>query len=99
MAKYRFKTEFEFKRDNQWGDADDDYTDCPENWATDMLKYLGQDVPDEFNHRIESDRSFRMRDEETGETWTYQAEECVEKSKASPVNSGFIIHPVKEFKM
>jgi len=53
MSKYRFKTLEEFKEDGQW--VDDSYASSlrgyPEGWADTgaMNKYIGQDVPDEYN--------------------------------------------------
>jgi hypothetical protein len=45
MSKYRFKTEEEFKKEKLW------YKDHPQGWnmGGNMNKYLGQDVPEEFN--------------------------------------------------
>ena len=47
MSKYRFKTKEEFIRDGLW----DEKYNCPDKWALDgeMNKYLGKDVPNEFN--------------------------------------------------
>ena len=47
MSKYRFKTKEEFIRDGLWDEKDN----CPKFWSHsgEMNKYLGTDVPDEFN--------------------------------------------------
>ena len=47
MSKYRFKNKEEFIRDGLWDEEDN----CPYYWNSDgkMNKYLGKDVPDEFN--------------------------------------------------
>ena len=47
MTKYRFKKREEFIRDGLW----DEKCNCPYRWASSglMNKYLGKDVPDEFN--------------------------------------------------
>lgn len=47
MSKYRFKTKEEFIRDGLWIYE----YDCPQEWNFDkkMNKYLGVDVPDDFN--------------------------------------------------
>ena len=47
MSKYRFKTKEEFVQDRLWNNKHN----CPKFWSPigEMNKYLGTDVPDEFN--------------------------------------------------
>lgn len=60
MSKYRFKTKEEFIRDELW----DEENNCPYNWAStgEMNKYLGIDVPDEFNVYCDENESFHHDD-------------------------------------
>jgi MoxR domain in the MoxR-vWA-beta-propeller ternary systems len=64
MSKYRFKTLEEFKEDSQW--VDESYVvplrGYPEGWANggEMNKYIGQDVPDEYNSIMESNQELRI---------------------------------------
>lgn len=63
MAKYRIKTEEEFKRDGNW-----DYTyNNPKSWEIygKMNKYLGQDIPDRYNEFCDNGLSFVY------ESWTF----------------------------
>lgn len=60
MSKYRFKTKEEFIRDGLWNDK----YNCPDEWAWEgqMNKYLGIDVPDEFNLQCDENESFEYND-------------------------------------
>ena len=60
MSKYRFKTKEEFVRDELW----DDKYNCPDNWAynREMNKYLGTDVPEEFNTDCDKNSGFDYND-------------------------------------
>ena len=57
MSKYRFKTKEEFVRDELW----DEEHNCPDEWAWEgqMNKYLGIDVPDEFNIHCNKKENFK----------------------------------------
>ena len=73
MSKYRFKTEEEFKKDDNW-----DYsTKAPFNWndVGKMNHFFGQDIPDRYNKSIESEREFSY------EGWTIQARDCIIKEE------------------
>ena len=73
MSKYRFKTEKEFIRDGLW----DDKYNCPDEWAWEgqMNKYLGTDVPDEFNIHCDENESFEYDD------WLFQNTDYVLKEQ------------------
>ena len=69
MTKYRFKTEEEFKKDSQW-----DYIhNVPSNWnmSRKMNEYIGQDIDDDYNVRIECKLSF------TDSIWSFSSEACI----------------------
>jgi hypothetical protein len=69
MTKYRFKTEEEFKRDSQW-----DYIhNVPSGWNSSrkMNEYIGQDIDDDYNVRIECKLSF------TNGRWTFSSKACI----------------------
>jgi hypothetical protein len=69
MTKYRFKTEEEFKKDSQW-----DYIhNVPSNWnmSRKMNEYIGQDIDDKYNVRIECKLSF------TDNIWSFSSEACI----------------------
>lgn len=70
MSKYRFKTEEEFKKDDQWVY---DRPSHPVGWNDDgiMNAYMGQEIPDEYNSKIELHKSFKM------ENWIFEPEDCV----------------------
>lgn len=69
MNKYRFKTEQEFKDDDQW----EHHHGAPNEWASDgeMNKYMGEEVPDRYNKKIETCDSFSYN------TWIFQPEDCI----------------------
>ena len=73
MSKYRFKTKEEFIRDGLWDEEDN----CPDKWALDgeMNKYLGKDVPDEFNVQCDKNKSFEYDD------WLFQNTDYVLKEQ------------------
>jgi hypothetical protein len=54
MPKYRFKTEQEFKDDDQWNYR----TNMPENWVSTMINQLGKPIPDSNNEQIETYSTF-----------------------------------------
>lgn len=79
MSKYRFKTIDEFKADDQWindkcSEHDGGYPDC---WSEDgaMNKYMGQDVPDKYNLRMDHGKSFNM------DGWIFEAQDYVLKEE------------------
>lgn len=57
MKKYRFKKREEFIRDSLWSKEDN----CPHEWAWggEMNKYLGTDVPEEFNIHCNENEEFQ----------------------------------------
>ena len=73
MSKYRFKKREEFIRDELW---DYEY-DCPIFWNSEgeMNKYLGRDIPDEFNVYCDKNTSFTY-----GE-WHFKSNEYVLKEQ------------------
>lgn len=64
MNKYRFKTKEEFINDNLWLEdpSSSSHDGYPQKWAEDgdMNKYLGQDIPNQFNKHIEKGHGFDM---------------------------------------
>ena len=73
MSKYRLKTKEEFIRDGLW----DEKCNCPDAWALDgeMNKYLGKDVPNEFNIRCDDNKSFKY------DGWLFQNTDYVLKEQ------------------
>ena len=73
MSKYRFKTKEEFIRDGLW----DEKYNCPNYWASDgqMNKYLGKDVPDEFNVHCNENEKFKY------DGWLFQNTDYVLKEQ------------------
>ena len=73
MSKYRFKTKKEFIRDGLWDEKDN----CPHEWAWDgqMNKYLGKDVPDEFNIHCDENEEFEY------DNWLFQNTDYVLKEQ------------------
>ena len=75
MSKYRFKTVEEFKSDDLW--TDDSYSSSldgyPNGWCEDggMNKYLGMDVPDTFNVKMNKNKSFSM------DSWTFEPDDYI----------------------
>lgn len=79
MSKYRLKTIEEFKQDDQWindkySEHDDGY---PEGWSEDgaMNKYMGQDVPDKYNSKMDKGQSFNM------DGWIFESYDYVLKEE------------------
>ena len=72
MSKYRFKTEREFKKDEEWNYQ----YNIPEGWNTDgdMNKYLGQDVPDRYIDEIECGKDVQM------DGWHFKNDDIVENT-------------------
>ena len=73
MSKYRFKNREEFIRDGLWNDK----YNCPYDWAWEgqMNKYLGKDVPDEFNIHCNENEEFYYDD------WLFQNTDYVLKEQ------------------
>lgn len=67
MAKFRFKTEQEFKEDGNWSDV----YNCPTYWAftKEMNKYLGQDVPESHEYYCERNETFSL------DGWSFKNDE------------------------
>jgi len=79
MSKYRFKTKEEFQEVGQWiGDSYSSSLDgYPAQWCDSggMNKYLGMDVPNKYNRRIEKKEQFGM------DGWTFDPDECILKEE------------------
>jgi hypothetical protein len=64
MSKYRLKTIDEFKADDQW--INDKYSSShdgyPDGWSEEgnMNKYMGQEIPDKYNSKMDRGESFNM---------------------------------------
>ena len=73
MTKYRFKTREQFIRDGLWDEKDN----CPDKWALSgqMNKYLGKDVPDEFNIHCDENEEFEY------DSWLFQNTDYVLKEQ------------------
>ena len=73
MSKYRFKTREEFIRDGLW----DEKYNCPDEWTLSgtMNKYLGKDVPDEFNIHCDENESFHYNN------WHFQNKDYILKEQ------------------
>ena len=73
MSKYRFKNREEFIRDGLWNDK----YNCPYDWAWEgqMNKYLGKDVPDEFNIHCNENEEFEY------DGWLFQNTDYVLKEQ------------------
>lgn len=69
MSKYRFKTKEEFVRDGLWRE------NCPYLWNSSgkMNKYLGQDIPEEFNDKCDKGVGFDYED------WSFSSNDYVLK--------------------
>ena len=74
MSKYRFKTAEEFKADGNWHEKSPSYSG-PSTWNDEgaMDKYYGEDVPDEFNERIEAGLTFNFDD------WMFEPTDCIQQ--------------------
>lgn len=70
MKKYRFKTEEEFKADGLW----DARAKAPDNWASsqEMNKYLGEDIDEKYNYRMEVNRELDF------DGWNFQPTDYIE---------------------
>ena len=76
MKKYRFKTKEEFEADGLW------LKGCPKRW-NDLLKmnhYLGKDIPEIHNTRIEQGKTFTILDKIAGYAWTFESRDAIENS-------------------
>jgi hypothetical protein len=73
MSKYRFKTEEEFRKEGLWNE------NYPQGWniGGNMNKYLGQDVPEEFNKYCDDGKSIGY------DGWAFNRQDYV--LKESPV--------------
>jgi len=86
MSKYRFKTKEEFKRDGLWT------KDCPDTWTSSgsMNKYLGTDIPDEYNGFCDVNEDFYY------EGWSFLAKDYVLKETAFALPSKWCIKVTEE---
>ena len=76
MAKYRFKTEEEFKREGLW----EENRLTPIGWAVDMLPILGKEISEENGFDpalLGTTSSFMYRDPIIG-TWQFQGNQVIE---------------------
>lgn len=93
MKKYRFKTKEEFISDDLW--INDSYSSSldgyPNGWCEDggMNKYLGMDVPDTFNVKMNKNRSFIM------DSWKFESDDYILKEE-EPVDITEVIEQVKQ---
>ena len=73
MSKYRFKKREEFIRDGLW----DDKYNCPNEWTWggEMNKYLGKDVPEEFNTDCDKNSGFEY------DNWIFSKNDYVLKEQ------------------
>jgi hypothetical protein len=73
MKQYRFKTIEEFKRDRLW----DSRYNGPHGWHEEhaMDKFYGQDIPSQYNVRIESKKPFDH------DSWVFRPEDCILKEE------------------
>jgi hypothetical protein len=73
MSKYRFKTIEEFKRDDLWNHV----YNCPYAWNEyhKMDKFYGQDIPDEYNYKIELAQEFSY------DGWMFKSNNCIIKEE------------------
>ena len=73
MSKYRFKKREEFIRDGLWNDT----YNCPDKWTWggQMNKYLGKDVPDEFNVQCDDNEKVKY------DGWLFQNTDYVLKEQ------------------
>ena len=69
MTKYRFKTEEEFKADDEWNDAGH-----PRGWnaAGRMNNHMGKDIPDKHIDAIEKHRPFSIN-----AMWSFNPNNCI----------------------
>lgn len=94
MKKYRFKTKEEFLNDYLWtNDKYSSYDDgYPEGWSEDghMNEYLGQEIPDKYNSKIEQGVEFQM------DGWIFRSEHDVTEVIEPEVNIEETLEQVKE---
>lgn len=91
MAKYRFKTEQEFRKCNKWG------SNYPIGWTSDMRdKYLGRDIPDQYNKYCDRNDDFSFTAEHGN--WYFSLDDYVLNETHKNV-SGFKLEDVKEIQI
>jgi hypothetical protein len=78
MSKYRFKTEEEFKKEGLWD------KNCPQRWTIsgNMNKYLGQDIPKEYNRYCDEGKSFSYNG------WSFSSQDYILKESVSQYTKG-----------
>lgn len=71
MAKYRFKTEEEFKAEGRW-----EKSGFPESWniSGEMNNFIGQDIPEKYNKYCDAGKSFSGPG-----GWRFKVKDCVLK--------------------
>lgn len=79
MSKYRFKTEAEFKADDEW----DSLSGCPMGWCSRMNVYLGQDVPSKYNKNCDVREGFDY------DTWYFRYTNYVLKEKVFEIGKWY----------
>jgi hypothetical protein len=93
MSKYRFKTIDEFKVSGRWinnsySQHDGGYPDLWNDSGA-MNKYMGQDIPDEYNSKMDQGKSFMM------DGWTFEPEDYV-LNEEKEVDITEVIEQVKQ---
>jgi hypothetical protein len=78
MSKYRFKTEEEFRKEGLWNE------NYPQGWNINkkMNKYLGQDVPEEFNSDCDYKILFHY------DNWSFSSQDYILKESVSQYPKG-----------
>jgi len=89
MSTYRFKTKEEFKADGNWQKHSGTHSG-PKNWNDKgaMDKFYGQNIPNEFNKTIETDKSFMYDD------WHFRPTDFIE-NRLSDKETEEILNQVK----
>lgn len=85
MAKYRFKTKEEFIKTDGWNYS----SNRPSGWVSNMLKYLGTDVPDKHNSSCDSHINIYVHFPDVDESWTFYKDNYILKSSDTNTNSDF----------
>lgn len=90
MAKYRFKTEKEFRDEGKFNYGH------PDGWVSNMNKFLGTDIPNEYNRYCDENRDFATS--AVHGNWSYRKVDYVLKENLRDV-SGFKLEDVAEIQI
>ena len=87
MSKYRFKTEKEFRDDDQW----EHHCDAPAGWCVDgeMNKYMGQSIPGKYSYNLDKSDGFKM------DTWFFGPCDCILIQKEIELTIEEILEQIK----